>query len=113
MSDLLKRLRDESWRYMKFAPTPVDLAVWHDTYCEAADEIERLLIWSSDSHVTELEAETKRLRVAAGAVVKARDFLDDEMRNRGKSSRGPVWDAIDDLHAVAGIEAPSGDENRG
>ena len=57
-----------------------------------------------------LHDDNKRMRVAAAAVVKARDFLDDEMRNRGKSSRGPVWDAIDDLHAVAGIEVPPGDE---
>ena len=42
MDDLLKRLRDDSWRSKRYCFSATELQVWHDTCLDAAREIELL-----------------------------------------------------------------------
>jgi len=60
MSDLVERLRDESWMLRGRTLPMAELEVWHKTCCEAADEIERLTK-RADSEVRYAESRARRI----------------------------------------------------
>ena len=65
MDDLLKQLRDQSWRDGRIL-SKAEMEVWDQTYCEAANELEQL-----QSLLAEQAAELKRLWAACLTIRKA------------------------------------------